>query len=145
MSEQEDAKRVAGEAAASCVEDGMRVGLGTGSTVRYAIEALGTAGLDLTCVATSSATEELAAKAETRGGIGKAEMTRAKAEAEAQRKEAMAQIVSLRAEAQSTKTRATAQATEMMAQADASDKAGAAELKKATEQFKPVLERSEKA
>ncbi len=42
----------------------MRVGLGTGSTVRYAIEALGEAGLDLTCVATSSSTEELA------GGIG---------------------------------------------------------------------------
>ena len=38
----------------------MRVGLGTGSTVRYAIEALGRSGLNLTCVATSSATEELA-------------------------------------------------------------------------------------
>ena len=62
MSDQEAAKRIAGEAAASCVEDGMRVGLGTGSTVRYAIEALGGAGLDLTCVATSSATEELAGK-----------------------------------------------------------------------------------
>jgi ribose 5-phosphate isomerase A len=62
MSDVEAAKRVAGEAAASCVEDGMRVGLGTGSTVRYAIEALGAAGLDLTCVATSSATEELAGR-----------------------------------------------------------------------------------
>ena len=60
MSDAEAAKRVAGEAAATVVEDGMRVGLGTGSTVRYAIEALGAAGLDLTCVATSSATEELA-------------------------------------------------------------------------------------
>ncbi len=60
MSDTETAKRVAGEAAAAVVEDGMRVGLGTGSTVRYAIEALGAAGYDLTCVATSSATEELA-------------------------------------------------------------------------------------
>jgi ribose 5-phosphate isomerase A len=58
----EGAKRAAGEAAASCVVAGMRVGLGTGSTVRYAIEALGTSGLDLTCVATSSSTEELAAR-----------------------------------------------------------------------------------
>lgn len=60
MSDQEAAKRVAGEAAAAVVEDGMRVGLGTGSTVRYAIEALGRSGLDLTCVATSTATETLA-------------------------------------------------------------------------------------
>jgi ribose 5-phosphate isomerase A len=61
VSDAEDAKRVAGEAAAACVEDGMRVGLGTGSTVRYAIEALGRAGLDLVCVATSASTEALAA------------------------------------------------------------------------------------
>ena len=60
MSDAEAAKRFAGEAAAAVVEDGMRVGLGTGSTVRYAIEALGASGLDLTCVATSSSTEELA-------------------------------------------------------------------------------------
>jgi ribose 5-phosphate isomerase A len=60
VSDAEGAKKVAGEAAARCVEDGMRVGLGTGSTVRYAIEALGATGYDLTCVATSSATEELA-------------------------------------------------------------------------------------
>jgi ribose 5-phosphate isomerase A len=58
----EAAKKVAGEAAAAAVEDGMRVGLGTGSTVRYAIEALGAAGLDLTCVATSTSTEELAGR-----------------------------------------------------------------------------------
>jgi ribose 5-phosphate isomerase A len=56
----ETAKRAAGEAATAVVEDGMRVGLGTGSTVRYAIEALGSKGLDLLCVATSAATEELA-------------------------------------------------------------------------------------
>jgi ribose 5-phosphate isomerase A len=60
MSEAEAAKKAAGEAAAAVVEDGMQVGLGTGSTVRYAIEALGAKGLDLTCVATSIATEELA-------------------------------------------------------------------------------------
>jgi ribose 5-phosphate isomerase A len=62
MSDQESAKKVAGEAAAGVVEDGMRVGLGTGSTVRYAIEALGATGYDLTCVATSTATEELAGR-----------------------------------------------------------------------------------
>ena len=62
MSDAEAAKRAAGEAAAGCVAGGMRVGLGTGSTVRYAIEALGASGLDLTCVATSTSTEELAAK-----------------------------------------------------------------------------------
>jgi ribose 5-phosphate isomerase A len=62
VSDAEAAKRAAGEAAAGCVADGMRVGLGTGSTVRYAIEALGASGLDLTCVATSASTEELAAK-----------------------------------------------------------------------------------
>ncbi len=35
------AKRAAGEAAAALVEDGMRVGLGTGSTTAFALEALG--------------------------------------------------------------------------------------------------------
>lgn len=35
------AKKAAGEAAAALVEDGMRVGLGTGSTTAYAIAALG--------------------------------------------------------------------------------------------------------
>jgi ribose 5-phosphate isomerase A len=60
MSDAEAAKKAAGEAAAAIVEDGMQVGLGTGSTVRYAIEALGAKGLDLTCVATSTSTEDLA-------------------------------------------------------------------------------------
>jgi ribose 5-phosphate isomerase A len=54
------AKEAAGRRAAEAVADGMRVGLGTGSTVRYAIEALGERDLHLTCVATSSSTEELA-------------------------------------------------------------------------------------
>ena len=57
---QDQAKQAAGRAAAATVEDGMRVGLGTGSTVRYAVEALGETGYDLMCVATSSSTEELA-------------------------------------------------------------------------------------
>jgi ribose 5-phosphate isomerase A len=57
---QDQAKQAAGRAAAATVEDGMRVGLGTGSTVRYVLEALGETGYDLMCVATSSSTEELA-------------------------------------------------------------------------------------
>jgi len=50
------AKRRAGEAAADTVEAGMVVGLGTGSTAAYAIEALGDAvdgGLDIVGVPTS--------------------------------------------------------------------------------------------
>ncbi|MET0739011.1 MAG: ribose-5-phosphate isomerase A, partial [Acidimicrobiales bacterium] len=62
MDPQDQAKQAAGRAAAATVEDGMRVGLGTGSTVRYALEALGETGYDLMCVATSSATEEQAGK-----------------------------------------------------------------------------------
>jgi DeoR/GlpR family transcriptional regulator of sugar metabolism len=38
--DQDDDKRAAAEAAVAEVRDGMRVGLGTGSTVRFAIEAL---------------------------------------------------------------------------------------------------------
>jgi ribose 5-phosphate isomerase A len=53
-------KRLAAEAAAALVEDGMRVGLGTGTTVAELVPALGRRGLAITCVATSSATEELA-------------------------------------------------------------------------------------
>ena len=51
-------KQLAAEAAATLVEDGMRVGLGTGSTVGYVLPALAARGLDLRCVATSTATEE---------------------------------------------------------------------------------------
>ena len=40
MSERDTQKRAAAEAAAGMVEDGMLVGLGTGSTARFAIEAL---------------------------------------------------------------------------------------------------------
>jgi ribose 5-phosphate isomerase A len=56
------AKQAAGERAATYVEDGMRVGLGTGSTVRFTTLALGERGLDITCTATSVATEQLAAE-----------------------------------------------------------------------------------
>jgi ribose 5-phosphate isomerase A len=50
-------KRVAAEAAAGFVEDGMRVGLGTGSTVAFLLPAIARRGLSLRCVATSPATE----------------------------------------------------------------------------------------
>jgi ribose 5-phosphate isomerase A len=53
-------KRLAAEAAAALVEDGMRVGLGTGTTVAELVPALGRRGLAITCAATSPATEELA-------------------------------------------------------------------------------------
>ena len=55
-------KRLAAEAAAELVEDGMTVGLGTGSTAGYFVEALAARGLDLRCVATSPATEEMAVR-----------------------------------------------------------------------------------
>ena len=53
-------KRVVAQAAALLVEDGMRVGLGTGTTVAQLVPALGRRGLAITCAATSPATEELA-------------------------------------------------------------------------------------
>jgi ribose 5-phosphate isomerase A len=54
-------KRLAAEAAAELVEDGMTVGLGTGSTVAFLLPALAQRGLTgLRCVATSVATEEQA-------------------------------------------------------------------------------------
>ncbi len=53
-------KKLAAEAAAELVEDGMRVGLGTGSTVAFLLEALAARKLSLRCVATSPSTEEAA-------------------------------------------------------------------------------------
>ncbi len=51
-------KRAAAEAAAELVEDGMAVGLGTGSTVEHLLPALARRGLSgIRCVATSVATE----------------------------------------------------------------------------------------
>jgi ribose 5-phosphate isomerase A len=51
-------KRVAAEAAAELVEDGTKVGLGTGSTVAFLLPALAARGLSVHCVATSPATEQ---------------------------------------------------------------------------------------
>ena len=53
-------KKIAAEAAAALVEDGMRVGLGTGSTVAHLLPALARRGLSLRCVATSPATQDAA-------------------------------------------------------------------------------------
>jgi ribose 5-phosphate isomerase A len=53
-------KEVVARAAAELVEDGMRVGLGTGSTVRPMLPALAGRRLSLRCVATSVATDTLA-------------------------------------------------------------------------------------
>ncbi len=59
-----NAKRFAGEAAAALVESGMRVGLGTGSTASFAIQALGRRlreeGLRIVGVPTSFDAERLA-------------------------------------------------------------------------------------
>ncbi|HEV3328518.1 MAG TPA: ribose 5-phosphate isomerase A [Acidimicrobiales bacterium] len=57
-------KQVAATAAAQLVEDGMRVGLGTGSTVGYFLEALADRRCDVRCVATSPRT---ASRARTLG------------------------------------------------------------------------------
>lgn len=58
------AKRAAGEAAATRVEDGMRLGLGTGSTTAFFIEALGQRirdeGVHVLGIPTSFAAEQLA-------------------------------------------------------------------------------------
>jgi ribose 5-phosphate isomerase A len=54
-------KRAAAIAAAAMVEDGMRVGLGTGSTVAFLLPAIAACGCEgLRCVATSPATESAA-------------------------------------------------------------------------------------
>ncbi|MHB8589192.1 MAG: ribose-5-phosphate isomerase RpiA [Candidatus Dormibacteraceae bacterium] len=62
MSEQ--FKRAAAEKALELVQDGMLLGLGTGSTAKYFIEGVGrlvASGMKLRCVPTSRATSELAA------------------------------------------------------------------------------------
>ncbi|HVC13753.1 MAG TPA: ribose 5-phosphate isomerase A [Acidimicrobiales bacterium] len=53
-------KLLAARAAAQLVEDGMSVGLGTGSTVGHLLPALAARALDIRCVATSPRTEALA-------------------------------------------------------------------------------------
>ena len=52
-------KAIAAETAAALVEDGMTVGLGTGSTVAFLLPALAARHLSIHCVATSPATENL--------------------------------------------------------------------------------------
>ena len=56
-------KRAAAEQAALLPQNGMRLGLGTGSTVTFLLPALARRGLDLVCVATSPETEQAAARA----------------------------------------------------------------------------------
>lgn len=64
MSDAEAGKRAAAEAAIRLVENGMRLGLGTGSTMYYAVEALGRRvreeGLQVIGIPTSRRTEEQA-------------------------------------------------------------------------------------
>jgi ribose 5-phosphate isomerase A len=61
VSDADTEKRLAAEAAAELVEDGMTVGLGTGSTVGLLLPAIARRGLsEIRCVATSVATEEQA-------------------------------------------------------------------------------------
>jgi ribose 5-phosphate isomerase A len=64
MNNAEALKKIAGEAACEFVKTGMRVGLGTGSTVKYTVLELGRRikeeGLDIVGVPTSVATQNLA-------------------------------------------------------------------------------------
>lgn len=64
MNDAESLKKIAGEAACEFVKTGMRVGLGTGSTVKYTVLELGRRikedGLEIVGVPTSIATQELA-------------------------------------------------------------------------------------
>jgi ribose 5-phosphate isomerase A len=62
LTEQDARKRAAAEVAATFVRDGMRLGLGTGSTVHHLLPAIAARGLrDLRCVATSVVTAQEAA------------------------------------------------------------------------------------
>ena len=60
MTSEQAEKRAVAEAAAQLVEDGMAVGLGTGSTVAELLPALAARNLDIRCAATSLATETMA-------------------------------------------------------------------------------------
>jgi len=55
----DDEKQMAGEAAAELVDNGMTVGLGTGTSVGFLLPALARRGLTIRCVATSPDTERL--------------------------------------------------------------------------------------
>lgn len=56
----DDQKRAVGEAAAALVEDGMVVGMGTGTTAVWFVKALAARGLSIVGVPTSQATADLA-------------------------------------------------------------------------------------
>jgi ribose 5-phosphate isomerase A len=58
----EESKKAAAIRAVERIKTGMRVGLGTGTTVKYAIEELAKQKKAITCVASSVATEQLAKK-----------------------------------------------------------------------------------
>ena len=65
LSPQDSAKLAAGRYAAGLINDGDRVGLGTGSTAKHLVKALAErveGGLRVTCAATSTSTTELARK-----------------------------------------------------------------------------------
>src|SRR3989441_5627113 len=65
MSNQERLKRAAAEKALELVQDGMMLGLGSGSTAKYFTEGVGrlvASGMKLRCVPSSRATAELAAE-----------------------------------------------------------------------------------
>ena len=64
-------KKIAGERAAELVENGMVVGLGTGSTVYYAIKKIGEMNIDVVGIPTSKATEKIAKEGKIKiGNIG---------------------------------------------------------------------------
>ncbi len=56
----EDQKKAAAEEAVKYIKAGMKVGLGTGSTANYFIDALAARKLDVICVSTSTATHKRA-------------------------------------------------------------------------------------
>ena len=58
----DDQKRAVGEAAAELVQDGMVVGLGSGTTAAWLVRSLAPRNLDIRCVSTSIATANLAAE-----------------------------------------------------------------------------------
>ncbi len=60
MISQEEQKRLVGTKSGEFITDGMTLGLGTGSTAKYAVEAAADTGFELTCVPTSIATKEQA-------------------------------------------------------------------------------------
>ena len=60
MVDLEAEKAVAARAAAALVEEGMKVGLGTGSTVAHLLTSLAERGLTVRCVSTSPRTEDVA-------------------------------------------------------------------------------------